>query len=86
MRVRKTLGLEGQHLHFTAKGTLAMSRRSKKHLHRWIRFSVKFVVPKLQSWFEKTLGVIERIAYYFTSSDPHRDIILWRANYFVFFF
>lgn len=39
-QIKKTLGLEGQHLHFTAKGTLAMSRRSKKHLHRWIRTAV----------------------------------------------
>lgn len=35
--LRKTLGMEGQHLHFTAKGKLEMSRRSKKHLQRWIR-------------------------------------------------
>jgi len=39
-QIKKTLGMEGQHLHFTAKGKLEMSRRSKKHLQRWIRTAV----------------------------------------------
>lgn len=39
-QIKKTLGLDGQHLHFTAKGMLRMSRRSKYHLQRWIRTAV----------------------------------------------
>ncbi|CAJ1401133.1 unnamed protein product [Effrenium voratum] len=39
-QIKKTLGLEGQHLHFTAKHALEMSRRSKKHVQRWIRTAV----------------------------------------------
>ena len=73
---RKTLQLEGQHLHYTAKGMLAMSRRSKKHLQRWIRI-LKELLPRLCFKKEKEFVSFQYLYNMFSIFSPEIWDLFW---------
>ena len=39
-QIKKSLRMEGPHIHYTSRGSLEMGRRSKKHVQKWIKTAV----------------------------------------------
>ena len=81
-QIKKTLRMEGPHIHYTSKGSLEMGRRSKKHVQKWIRTAVTAEssdqVKQLlkEKWENRSISAIKR-----TPEELQAKKEFWKARY-----
>eukprot|EP00439_Symbiodinium_sp_Y106_P023320 s5746_g2.t2 len=81
-QMKKTLQLEGPHIHYTSKKGLAMARNCKKHVQRWIRRAVTAESAEdvktllKEKWENRTISAPKE-----TAEEKQAKIDLWKARY-----
>ncbi|CAE7936688.1 engB [Symbiodinium sp. KB8] len=81
-QMKKTLRLEGPHIHYTSKKSLSMARNCKNHVQKWIRRAVTAEsaddVKALlkERWENRTISAPKK-----TAEEKQAKIDFWKARY-----
>ncbi|CAE7457626.1 engB [Symbiodinium sp. CCMP2456] len=81
-QMKKTLQLEGPHIHYTSKKGLAMARNCKNHVQKWIRRAVTAESAEdvktllKEKWENRTISAPKK-----TAEEKQAKIDFWKARY-----